>query len=313
MGAGGRKVAVILLVWCVCGFGSGGDGGNPAAEEADLSSVSLNWLPENPKQGEVVRLSLQGPEEMRVRGAEAQSRALAFYPALERPGHWESLYGIDAEQEPGEVEITVFLDLPGPREPGVVRGRVGIGKRVFAEERLTLPDRMVHLGARDLERVRKEEEVISALWLVHTPERVWNGPFAMPLQGRRGSPFGLRRWINGEPRSFHTGMDVKAAEGAPVRAAHAGRVVLTGDFFFGGKSVFLDHGQGLYTMYFHLSGVRVKPAESVGQGEVVGWVGQTGRASGPHLHWGARLAGARVDPLSLIESTQDPLPVAEAR
>ena len=123
------------------------------------------------------------------------------------------------------------------------------------------------------------------------------------MEGRPGSRFGLRRWINGERKNSHTGMDIKAPEGQPVKAANSGRVALVGDFFFAGRAVFLDHGQGVYTMYFHLSKIDVEEGQKVSKGEVLGLVGMTGRATGPHLHWGARLGGARVDPASLVERT----------
>jgi murein DD-endopeptidase MepM/ murein hydrolase activator NlpD len=99
-------------------------------------------------------------------------------------------------------------------------------------------------------------------------------------------------------------MDIKAPEGKPVWAANNGRVVLVGDFFFAGRAVFVDHGQGVYTMYFHLSQIDVEEGQKVAKGEMLGLVGMTGRATGPHLHWGVRLGGARVDPASLVERTQ---------
>jgi murein DD-endopeptidase MepM/ murein hydrolase activator NlpD len=188
----------------------------------------------------------------------------------------------------------------------VVKRRVRIDPRTFEKEELTLPDSMVHLRADDGKRVERENGTIGALWPRNSPERMWDGPFAAPVQGRPGSPFGLRRWINGERRSFHTGRDIQAPRGTPVLASNHGRVCLQGDFFFGGKSVFVDHGQGLYTMYFHLSEILVKPGEEVRRGQILGRVGSTGRATGPHLHWGVRMGGARVDPDALVRITEQP-------
>ncbi len=126
-----------------------------------------------------------------------------------------------------------------------------------------------------------------------------------PVPGAITSPFGRRRVINGSPRSPHTGVDLRAAAGAEIIATNHARVVLVDDFYFGGKSVVLDHGGGLYTMYFHLSDFRVKEGSRVRKGGVVGLAGMTGRVTGPHLHWGARLNGARVDPFELLNKVWD--------
>jgi murein DD-endopeptidase MepM/ murein hydrolase activator NlpD len=132
-------------------------------------------------------------------------------------------------------------------------------------------------------------------------QRLWERPFISPVSAAITSPFGYRRVINGMPRAPHTGVDLRASLGTEVLAANHGRVALTGEFFFSGKSLVLDHGGGLYTMYFHLSEFKVEEGADVHKGDVVGLSGMTGRVTGPHLHWGARINGARVDPFELIE------------
>ena len=123
----------------------------------------------------------------------------------------------------------------------------------------------------------------------------------MPLDGSpRAAGFGLKRIINDEPRAPHTGADFSAPAGAPVLAVNAGTVVLAEEHFFAGNSLVLDHGEGLFTMYFHLQESVVRPGQRVRAGEMLGRVGSTGRATGPHLHWGARLFGARIDPEELL-------------
>jgi murein DD-endopeptidase MepM/ murein hydrolase activator NlpD len=129
---------------------------------------------------------------------------------------------------------------------------------------------------------------------------LWTGPFQVPLDGGGpGRNFGHRRVFNGQPRAPHGGADLRASVGTPVRAANRGRVVLAEDLFFSGNAVFLDHGFGLYTVYLHLSEMRKKPGDVVEAGEVLGLAGATGRVTGPHLHWGARILDARVDPFTL--------------
>jgi Peptidase family M23 len=269
-----------------------------------LSSVEVSWLPREPKQGEVLHLWVSAPEGVHVERGEMLSRPLRFNTPLDGSGRWDAFFGIDARQEPGNYEARIWL---ASAEGPAARNRtvsIRVLPGAFEEERLTVPDAQVHLSKRDLKRVKKEEELISSLWSIDTKERLWQGPFGVPVEGGPGSPFGVRRWINDEPRSFHTGMDIKAPEGAPVQAANDGLVVLEGDFFFGGRSVFLDHGQGVFTMYFHLSKINVVRGQRVAKGDVVGLVGMTGRATGPHLHWGVRMDGARVDPASLVDRTR---------
>ena len=178
-------------------------------------------------------------------------------------------------------------------------------------QHLTIEDESrVHLSADDLARVERESARIRPLWsLGGAPD------FALPLGPPlaalpEGGRFGARRVINGEPRSPHTGADYAAATGTPVLAVAAGRVALAEEHFFAGNSVFLDHGDGLISMYFHLSDIAVEPGQRVERGDPLGRVGATGRATGPHLHFGLRWHGARVDP-ALLMQPPDALPAIE--
>ena len=266
--------------------------------------MEVSWAPKEPKQGEVLHLWVNVLEGMRVEKGELLSRPLHFSAPSGRPGRWDALFGIDMGQDPGAYEVSVQLAAVEGAAKREVTSAIRILAQTFGEERFTIQDdSKVHLSPEDLARVKKERVQIAALWPAETPERLWEGSFMMPVEGRPGSPFGLRRWINGERRNSHSGMDIKAPEGQPVKAANSGRVALVGDFFFTGRAVFLDHGQGIYTMYFHLSKIDVVEGQKVSKGEVLGLVGMTGRATGPHLHWGVRLGGARVDPASLVDRT----------
>ncbi len=294
--------ACLLAVLSMSGWmGPAGDAG---AEEGTPLSVEMSWSPKEPKQGEVLHLWVNVPEGMYVEKGEMLSRPLHFSASSGQPGRWDALFGIDMGQDPGTYEVSVRLAaLEGSAERKVISA-IRISAQAFGEERFTIQDdSKVHLSQESLARVKKERVQIAALWPAETTERLWEGSFMMPVEGRPGSPFGLRRWINGERRNSHSGMDIKAPEGQPVKAANSGRVALVGDFFFTGRAVFLDHGQGVYTMYFHLSKVDVAEGQKVSKGEVLGLVGMTGRATGPHLHWGVRVGGARVDPASLLDRT----------
>lgn len=234
----------------------------------------------------------------------------------------EAAEGVRAQFDGGEVFIAstdgsalgiVAVDVDAP--PGVYTLRLESRGMVmtrsitvrdggFETQRLTLPKGYVELDAPTLERVKAETGVLGRLWSTSNPEPLWSGPFIMPAAGELSSPFGTRRVLNGRPRSPHSGVDIAAPAGAPVVASNGGRVALTGDFFFIGRFVVIDHGLGVFTLYAHLSEVTARPGEAVERGETIGAVGSTGRATGPHLHFSMRVGGARVSPLSVFKATK---------
>ncbi len=208
------------------------------------------------------------------------------------------LYPIDLLRLPGPLELLRWR--AGRREAASVR----VGRFDYPVQRLTLPPELVELSPADAERVRRENAEIAPLWSRDGPRR-FALPLAPPLDPLpEGGRFGSRRIINGQPRSPHGGADYSISEGTPVLAAAGGVVALVGDHFFGGRSVFVDHGDGLITMYFHLSRVDVAPGQELRRGERIGAVGMSGRATGPHLHFGLRWRGARVDPRFLLEDPE---------
>jgi murein DD-endopeptidase MepM/ murein hydrolase activator NlpD len=163
---------------------------------------------------------------------------------------------------------------------------------------------MVDLDKETLERVGRESLRMDRLWQAVT-EPLWSVPFIRPVSGRVIGPFGRRSIINNRPRSPHTGVDLRAGSGTPVRASNHGRIVLSDEHYFTGRSVVMDHGGGVLSMYFHLEEVFVREGDMVERGAVIGLAGSTGRATGPHLHWGVRIHGQRVDPLRLISLSRE--------
>jgi murein DD-endopeptidase MepM/ murein hydrolase activator NlpD len=161
---------------------------------------------------------------------------------------------------------------------------------------------MVELDAPTLKRVEEESKLLRTLYATITPERLWRGRFAKPVGvPDAGEGFGARRIINGQVRAPHAGLDYSADAGTPVVAANTGRVALVAEYFFPGRLVVLDHGLGLYTLYFHLERAEVTEGDRVDRGQSIGRVGASGRATGPHLHFAVHLRQTRIDPALLLQ------------
>ena len=169
------------------------------------------------------------------------------------------------------------------------------GPHSVSVEQLVAPGQ-VNLSPEDEARVAREQEKVKAALAGFSPEEPATWRLTAPVEGPRSSSFGLRRVFNGESRNPHSGMDIAAPTGTPIKAPLAGRVVDTGTYFFNGGNVIVDHGQGFMTMYCHLSKIGVEVGQELARGQVLGAVGATGRVTGPHLHWGVYLNGAAVDP-----------------
>lgn len=248
-------------------------------------------------QGEIVELKVSGIVLTGVEGQLGKNK-IRFYPGEGKV--YAALVGIDLEAKPGIVNMVVKgITNGGTRQRTLIP--IKIKPKSFQQESFSVAPQFDDLGPDLLERIRQEQQQLERVFAALTPERLWERPFIAPLSVDITSPFGYRRVINGTPRAPHTGVDLRAPLGTQVLAANHGRVALIGDFFFSGKSLVLDHGGGLYTMYFHLSEFKMEDGAEVHKGDVIGLSGMTGRVTGPHLHWGARLNGARVDPFELIE------------
>ena len=206
-------------------------------------------------------------------------------------GRWKAVVGVPLDTEPGAI----ILDVEGNKAV------VDIEAHAYAEQRLTIANKSyVSPGLAQLDRIARERKVIDAALNAFREVEIGNVSLLAPVDGRRSSSFGLRRFYNDQPRSPHKGMDIAAAEGTPIAAPLAGIVTATGDYFFNGNTVIVDHGQGYVTMYCHLSEIAVEEGQAVATGETLGAVGATGRVTGPHLHFGTYLNGTAVDPAILI-------------
>lgn len=196
---------------------------------------------------------------------------------------------------PLEVEVRT------PTGAKTFKAEIRRTERSFPEERLTVKKSYTKLSKKNEERAARERKEVEAALATVSLKRAWTCPFVRPVPGDTGSVFGLRRFFNNEPRAPHNGVDFSAQTGEPIKAVAAGTVLLAAEHFFAGNSVYIDHGQGVISMYFHLSELTARAGRSVKAGEQLGLVGATGRVTGPHLHLGLRVLGQAVDPLPLID------------
>ncbi|AHV93132.1 peptidoglycan DD-metalloendopeptidase family protein [Bordetella holmesii] len=211
---------------------------------------------------------------------------------------WVAVVGLSLKVPVGQQKLSVTQNGAARELAFAVRGKE------YAAQHITLKNRrQVNPDPQDLKRIERELAAQNAAYAAFradvTPSNVI---LDRPVRGGRlSSPFGLRRFFNGQERNPHSGLDFAVPAGTPIRAPAAGKVVLVGDYFFNGKTLFIDHGQGPISMFAHLSAIDVELGEEVARGALVGKVGATGRATGPHLHWNVSLNDARVDPAIFIQ------------
>jgi murein DD-endopeptidase MepM/ murein hydrolase activator NlpD len=288
-----------LVVWA---FGPGslhGQDSLPAirltSDPSPLTEGALGWVRVWPGPG------------TRILGGEAGGEPLLFQPAGDSSA--QALVGIPVEvgdsfrislyRQRGEVVDTILTATP-VRQGGYPNEVLAVAPRFIKPDSAATARiqseiaRSRHVSRRSLER-----------------PRIWRGPFRLPRPGRITSSFGAARVFNGEVQSRHLGTDFAGAVGAPVRSAGAGVVALVADFYLAGRAIYIDHGAGLITAYFHLSKTNVRQGQRVAAGQRIGAVGRTGRVTGPHLHWVARYGAISVDPMSLIPLDRMERTVAE--
>ena len=264
--------------------------GLPArAQQTGFISRKLNV----PVPGGVAVLGLGNAE----RAPEVSFLGRRVLVVREEGKQWIAVVGIPLSVKPGEQQVDI-KDAQGKRALSFT-----VGAKEYKAQHITLKNpRQVNPDPDDMKRIEREQAEQAAANRAYragvTPsnlllDRPVNG-------GRLSSPFGLRRFFNGEERNPHSGLDFAVPSGTPIKAPAAGVVVLVGDYFFNGKTVFLDHGQGFVSMFCHMSAIDVKVGDEVPRGGLVGKVGATGRATGPHLHWNVSLNDARVDPAIFI-------------
>jgi len=217
---------------------------------------------------------------------------------LRQDNHWLAIVGIPLATAPGKLAVRVTR-----REAMSSSVELAIKPKQYVVQKLHVNPGMVDLSRSDLDRVNRERPVLQGALATFSETPPSTLRLQQPVPGTRSSSYGLRRMFNGQPRSPHTGTDIAAPQGTPVVASARGKVVLADNYFFGGNTVVLDHGQGLVTMYGHLSAIDVRIGDVVNAGDVIGKVGATGRVTGPHLHWAVTLNQTMVDPELFVSGT----------
>jgi len=247
------------------------------------------------KQGEVLWIEVPVSTSQASVNGTLFKRKIPFFPVTDT--RFAAIVGIDMQDPPGLQELRITVQTTDQTDHLIYS--VKIVKEEYAVQHLKLPKNKVDLDSKTLKRVRLEQkEIANAFHHVGT-HPLWDGAFLEPTKGKVTGRFGSRRVINGQTKRPHSGEDIAAPQGTLVHAINKGTVVTTVDHFFSGKGVIIDHGIGLFSMYFHLSEIDVQPGQPLEKGDALGKVGSTGRATGPHLHWGIRLNGARVNPYAL--------------
>jgi murein DD-endopeptidase MepM/ murein hydrolase activator NlpD len=271
--------AAAALLFCVAAIGSA-----PVP-------LTVTSSPPSAHPGDVVVLTIAGVD------ADGALRVRAFerdLPSFVSAGKRRALVGVDLDVRPGIHSIA--LEAGDRRTSYSLR----VLPRAFATRRLTVDPAFVNPPEAERPRIERERERLDSLWKTWTPEKLWVGAFGAPVPEPANSAFGTRSILNGEPRSPHGGADFPSPAGTPIEAPNAGRVVLAEALYYTGNTVVVDHGLGLYSLFAHMTDIRVQGGDAVKKGDVLGTVGSTGRVTGAHLHWSVRLNGARVDPVALV-------------
>lgn len=255
----------------------------------------------------IARVTMPAGMEALIPRGEYEGVKFPFYPAGQ-PGAFEALFAIPFNRKPGVTSVRVSYSSGAAPQAGETSFTVEAPLEVidgnYRSETLSVSERHVNPRKSDLARIKRDQAEVGRIYSSVTEEKRWSGPFVLPIESAVTSPFGTKRVFNGEMKSFHGGLDLRAQVGTPIYAPAGGEVVLSKDLFFTGKTVMIDHGYGLVTIYAHMSKLKVKVGQKVRSRQLLGLSGKTGRVSGPHLHWQAVLHKQKVNPIDLTKLSQ---------
>ncbi len=252
--------------------------------------------------GEVVRFDVGGAPGLASVKGRFGSADVSFVrgPGASSDAHWIGWGVIPLDAAAGPIDYRIDAKGADGR-PVAGAGTVSVSAKSFPEQRLTVEPKFVNPGKAATARIEREKKLLAAIYASRSVMPPPAEAFVKPVPGDETSEFGTRRFFNGEARAPHPGLDLHAATGTPVLCAGPGRVVLAADLYYSGNTVIVDHGAGLFTIYAHLSKMNVKKDATVRAGDTIALSGATGRVTGPHLHWGARVGEAIFDPRALLD------------
>jgi murein DD-endopeptidase MepM/ murein hydrolase activator NlpD len=302
-------ITAVCLVSSACvhrGLSSTAEGSSAPASDLQVLSEGAFEVRASSAQsvpGGVIGVEIRAKTKIAIDSVKGRflDKEIPFYRVAggEGEGQFAALIGIPYEQKTGKIHFEFEVNAPTVSQK--FKLPIEIVEAKYLVEHLKVNPRKVHPKKKDLVRIEKEVKEVGALYREQLPEKLWHGAFQYPISSIVTSPYGIRRIFNGALQSFHNGLDLRAPEGTVISAPADGKVVMAKDLFFTGNTVILSHGFGLYTIYAHMSRLEVTVGQKVKTGDHLGLSGATGRASGPHLHWGVVLHGTKVDPLQLMK------------
>lgn len=259
-------------------------------------AISLTFQPPSVGDGQTSILSFEAPKGISKFSGVAGDSKLSFFPCPQSKTRFCALVPIPVHHPATQVAVSVSW------EGGTAEGMIQVEDSKYRQERLKVDPSRVKPDPEALKRIQEEREVLRKVYDEPIAEPLWEGPMVKPGKGKITSGFGNKRLFNGELKSFHTGVDLRGSKSTRVYSANAGVVRIAQNFYFAGNLVLIDHGAGLFTAYAHLSKFKVKAGDKVKKHQWLGMAGATGRVTGPHIHWGTRVAGTLVDPIQFMKA-----------
>jgi len=291
-----RTAGVLFFTACTMFFGQSGtqETNRPflSRSEAHLEFRSLS-------PGEVIKASIESPFAVKRAEIRFEKRTYAMGRGKESDPLF-ALVGLDLGLEPGDYPMIFTVVYAGGQYERIEK-EIRVLSKDFPVKKLWVDERYVSPPKEVLQRIREESAILRSVYGIFTPRWQGEGAFVQPTKGRVVPNFGERRIFNNKPRNPHSGVDISSPPGTAVIASNSGKVVLASDLYFAGKTVIIDHGLGVFTIYCHFSKFRAGRGEFVHKGQIIGEVGATGRVTGPHLHWAVKIQGTRVDPFSVMD------------
>lgn len=269
----------------------------------------------------MAEITLEVPKKV-ARGDAFIAKAISTQPVDEITFFWRgNKHKIRTESKENTYQAEIMLPAPldeksaslrldasptnktGQKNMENVQAEIALYDRPRPTQKLTVNKKYVNPPASERERIENDRAKVRKALGMQLPEKLWETPFQRPVPGSVSSLFGMKRVFNGQPRSVHRGLDLRGAQGTPIHAVADGEVALVDNLYYSGNTVYLNHGDGVFTAYLHMSEPKVKPGQRVSRGDVIGLVGATGRVTGPHLHLSLIVQGQSVDPQPLLENT----------